>query len=266
VWSIKQSHQCKRNLWHKDFLLIKLIEPHGLYFHFQDPICISLSEALSDKEHFSISCLSTQYCCCYYYYYYYYYYYNTAFCCALSLFQFLNPQHSRYGSMDVDQDVARLLFTNRITKTQNKCTQISMPQVGSEDTNTVFRWAKTVHDLDRASTLIGEEYLRNNCTTCHKPSIRIWLDSGFNAFTVSTDMSQHHSYGGKLGNVKVILFNCCHPSIHPTIYPSTISYKNIFTLNRRHQTYNFVYAYTLLPTAEASADSHKRSVTLSTPI
>jgi hypothetical protein len=36
------------------FLLIKLHEPHGLYFHFQNQICLSLSEALWDEEYFSM--------------------------------------------------------------------------------------------------------------------------------------------------------------------------------------------------------------------
>jgi hypothetical protein len=54
-----------------------------------------------------------------------------------------------------DQLVARLLPTHRITQTQNKRTQISMPRVGFEPTIPVFERAKTVHDLDRAATVIG---------------------------------------------------------------------------------------------------------------
>jgi hypothetical protein len=38
---------------------------------------------------------------------------------------------------------------------QHKHTQTSMPQVGFEPTIPVFEWAKTVHALDRAATVIG---------------------------------------------------------------------------------------------------------------
>jgi hypothetical protein len=38
---------------------------------------------------------------------------------------------------------------------QNKRTQTSMSQVGFEPTIPVFEWAKTVHALDRAATVIG---------------------------------------------------------------------------------------------------------------
>jgi hypothetical protein len=54
-----------------------------------------------------------------------------------------------------DQPVTRLLPTHRTTQTQNKSTQIFMPQVGFEHTIPMFERAKTVHALDRAATVIG---------------------------------------------------------------------------------------------------------------
>jgi hypothetical protein len=50
-----------------------------------------------------------------------------------------------------DQPVARLLPTHRTAQTQNKRTQISMPQVGFESTILAFERTKTVHALDRAA-------------------------------------------------------------------------------------------------------------------
>jgi hypothetical protein len=37
----------------------------------------------------------------------------------------------------------------------NKHRQTSMPRVGFEHMNPVFKWAKTVHALDRATTVIS---------------------------------------------------------------------------------------------------------------
>jgi hypothetical protein len=54
-----------------------------------------------------------------------------------------------------DQPVTRPLPTYRITQTQNKRPQTSMPWVGVEPTIPVFERAKTVHALDRAATVIG---------------------------------------------------------------------------------------------------------------
>jgi hypothetical protein len=59
-----------------------------------------------------------------------------------------------------DQPVARLLPIHRTTQTQNKCTETSMPRVGFEPTTPVFERAKTIHALDRASTVIGLINLR----------------------------------------------------------------------------------------------------------
>jgi hypothetical protein len=41
---------------------------------------------------------------------------------------------------------------------QNKRTQTSMPLVGFEPITSVSEWAKTVHVLDRAATVIGKNY------------------------------------------------------------------------------------------------------------
>jgi hypothetical protein len=57
-----------------------------------------------------------------------------------------------------DQPVARPLPAHRTAQTQNKRTQTSMPQVRFEPTTPVFKRAKTVHDLDRAATVIGINY------------------------------------------------------------------------------------------------------------
>jgi hypothetical protein len=54
-----------------------------------------------------------------------------------------------------DQPVERPLPAHGIAKTQNKRTQTCMPRVGFELTILVFEWAKTVHALDRAATVIG---------------------------------------------------------------------------------------------------------------
>jgi hypothetical protein len=51
-----------------------------------------------------------------------------------------------------DQPVARPLSTHTITEAQN--IQTSMPWLGSEHTIPAFKRAKTVHDLDRAATVI----------------------------------------------------------------------------------------------------------------
>jgi hypothetical protein len=56
-----------------------------------------------------------------------------------------------------DQPVARPLPRHRTTQTQNKRTQTSMPRVGFEPMIPVFERAKTVHALDRAATVIGNQ-------------------------------------------------------------------------------------------------------------
>jgi hypothetical protein len=54
-----------------------------------------------------------------------------------------------------DQPVARPLPTHRTTQTLDKRTQTSMPRVGLEHTIRVFGRPKTVHALDRATTVNG---------------------------------------------------------------------------------------------------------------
>jgi hypothetical protein len=64
-------------------------------------------------------------------------------------FQFLDLLHSRYDSLEGGSGRRKAA-----TCTQES-TNISVPQVGSEPTIQVFEWAKTVHALDRAATVIG---------------------------------------------------------------------------------------------------------------
>jgi hypothetical protein len=55
-----------------------------------------------------------------------------------------------------NQPVARPVPVDRTTQSQNKHTLTFMPQVGFEPTIAVSELAKTVNDLDRAATVIGE--------------------------------------------------------------------------------------------------------------
>jgi hypothetical protein len=57
------------------------------------------------------------------------------------------------------------LVAHRAAQTQNKRTQTCVPQVGFELTVPVFEWAKTVHVLDFAATVIGVHkfYSRKSC-------------------------------------------------------------------------------------------------------
>jgi hypothetical protein len=57
----------------------------------------------------------------------------------------------------LDQPVARPLSAHETAQTQNKHTQISVPQVGIEPTVPVFVRSKTVHASDRAATGIGTD-------------------------------------------------------------------------------------------------------------
>jgi hypothetical protein len=58
-----------------------------------------------------------------------------------------------------DQPVARSLPAHRTTQTQTKRIHTCMPQMGFNPTIPVFEWAKTVHVLDRAASVIGVIYL-----------------------------------------------------------------------------------------------------------
>jgi hypothetical protein len=71
------------------------------------------------------------------------------------LFQFLNLYTVGRTHWTWDQPVARSPFRHRKTQTQNKSTQISMLRVGFEPTIPEFKWAKTVHALECAVTVIG---------------------------------------------------------------------------------------------------------------
>jgi hypothetical protein len=66
-----------------------------------------------------------------------------------TLFQFLNPIHSRQDSLEGGS--AR---RKAATYIQNKRRQTSMPRVEFEPTIPVLKRAKTVHALDRAATVI----------------------------------------------------------------------------------------------------------------
>jgi hypothetical protein len=57
-----------------------------------------------------------------------------------------------------DQSVARPLPTQRTTQTQNKLIQTSMPWLGLEPTIQAFERPKMVHALDRAATVIRENW------------------------------------------------------------------------------------------------------------
>jgi hypothetical protein len=58
-----------------------------------------------------------------------------------------------------DQPVARPLPAQSTVQTQNKRKHISMLQVGFEPKIPVFERTKTVHDLDRAATVISTDIL-----------------------------------------------------------------------------------------------------------
>jgi hypothetical protein len=59
---------------------------------------------------------------------------------------------------EIDQSVAGPLPICRTAKTQNKCTETSMPRVELEPTIPALEWAKRVHAFDRATTVIGSKF------------------------------------------------------------------------------------------------------------
>jgi hypothetical protein len=71
-------------------------------------------------------------------------------------FSFLIPYTVGSAPWTGNQPVARPLPTHRTTETQNKYTQTYMPWLGFEPTIPAFEWAKTVHVLDRAASVIGK--------------------------------------------------------------------------------------------------------------
>jgi hypothetical protein len=97
----------------------------------------------------------------YYYYYYYYYYCSTALCWALAAFSvsWSYTQSVKLLGREISSS-PRPLPTHRATQTQNKRTQTSTPRVGFEPTIPAFERAKTVHALDRGTTVIGREIYR----------------------------------------------------------------------------------------------------------
>jgi hypothetical protein len=74
-----------------------------------------------------------------------------------------------------DQPVARPLPTHRTTQTHNKCTQTSMPWVAFEPTVPAFERAKTVHTLDRASTVMGS--VKRSLYTFHISFLNVYADN-----------------------------------------------------------------------------------------
>jgi hypothetical protein len=71
------------------------------------------------------------------------------------LFQFLYLYTVGTTPWTGDQPDAGPLPAHRTTQTRNKHAQTSMSLLGFEPTIPVFEWAKTVHALDNAATVIG---------------------------------------------------------------------------------------------------------------
>jgi hypothetical protein len=80
---------------------------------------------------------------------------STALCWALAAFSvsLSFTQNVRLPERGISPSQGRYLHTGQ--HKQNKRTQISMLQVGFELTIPVFKWEKTVHALDHATTVIG---------------------------------------------------------------------------------------------------------------
>jgi hypothetical protein len=74
----------------------------------------------------------------------------------LAAFEFLDLIQSRYDSLDGGSARRKAATcTHRTARTKNKRTQKSMTQMGFEPMIRVFERAKTIHALDRATTVIG---------------------------------------------------------------------------------------------------------------
>jgi hypothetical protein len=71
-----------------------------------------------------------------------------------------------------NQPVERSLPTHKSTQTQNKRTQTSIPRAGFEPTTPVFEWAKTVHALDRAASVISKYGIKRS-----KSNLKYYLSS-----------------------------------------------------------------------------------------
>jgi hypothetical protein len=70
-----------------------------------------------------------------------------------------------------DQPFVRPLPTERTTQTQNKSTHTCMPRVAFEPTTAAFGRAKTVHALDRATTVIGVNFTYCSQMISQKPAL-----------------------------------------------------------------------------------------------
>jgi hypothetical protein len=68
--------------------------------------------------------------------------------------QFLNFRQS-VGLLGWEISLTQGRYLHRMTQTQNKRKQTSMPSVGFEPTNPMSERTKTFHALDRAATVIG---------------------------------------------------------------------------------------------------------------
>jgi hypothetical protein len=80
-------------------------------------------------------------------------------------FQFRNPiQLTGLLGREISPSQGRYLHRGQ-QKTGNKRTQTSMPRVGFKRTTQVYEWAKTVHAVERATTVIGEgqDYWNHYC-------------------------------------------------------------------------------------------------------
>jgi hypothetical protein len=137
------------------------------------------------------------------------------------LSQFLNLYTVGRTPGTGDQPVARPLPTHRTTQTQNKCKKTSMHGVGFEPMIPVFEWAKTVHALDRAATVIGT-------TSFYFP-----LNGTVAMLVMLTIRSQGRNHENELSS-------CRHLNIPPFIFVCS-SVVN-FSKNKQHVKMTHVYA------------------------
>jgi hypothetical protein len=79
---------------------------------------------------------------------------STALCWNFAVFEFLDHLHGQFDSLD-EWLAHRKAATSTQDSTNTDSTQTSIPWVRFEPTSSVFERAKTVHALDRATTVIG---------------------------------------------------------------------------------------------------------------
>jgi hypothetical protein len=82
---------------------------------------------------------------------------STALCWTSAAFQFFNLFTQSVGLLGRGIKLSQGRYLHTGQHKQNKGTLTSMPRKGFEPTIPVFERAKTVHDLDRAATVIGKE-------------------------------------------------------------------------------------------------------------